>query len=196
MLLLLISKEEDVGSGCCSHSPLNETHSRALIEGGAGNAATQYESLKRAKYKDLDMTKYIFVPFIVETSGAMGDSARDLCAQIQEIRESRTPSWIAGKKNDPSSLQRSLNIELQRQNSSMLVDREVNNEELRILEHVKSDFVLIRKKKAIAQELRKSLMKPLSVKDIQRRKPPDPGIPFHEFVALDPGLIQTEAITP
>ena len=50
-----------------------------LLAGGPGRTAKYRESRKRAKYWDLDHTKYHFVPFVIETTGAFGPSALRLC---------------------------------------------------------------------------------------------------------------------
>ena len=44
---------------------------------GAGFVAAQAEQLKNAKYSHLDSSHY-FVPFVVETSGVLGEAAEDL----------------------------------------------------------------------------------------------------------------------
>jgi hypothetical protein len=49
----------------------------------AGSAATKAESSKRAKYTEIASSEnYIFCPIAIETLGAWGPSATEICAEI------------------------------------------------------------------------------------------------------------------
>ena len=50
-------------------------------EGGAANT----EKRKRLQYKDVNRKKYIYLPFILETGGAFGKPALQLCSKLRKI---------------------------------------------------------------------------------------------------------------
>ena len=54
-------------------------HSRIALKHGPGGGATVTESIKRTKYKDIDSSKYTYLPFVLETNGAFGKPALQLC---------------------------------------------------------------------------------------------------------------------
>ena len=76
-------------------NPFGESHRKSLHTGDAGYAATMYEMKKRKLYKDLDFSKYIFFPFVLECSGALGDAALELISMIHEISIEEKPQTQA-----------------------------------------------------------------------------------------------------
>ena len=40
---------------------------------------------KRNKYRDIDHSKYTYLPFILETSGAFGEPALEFCSTLRKI---------------------------------------------------------------------------------------------------------------
>ena len=60
-----------------THAP---SHLSAAVR-GPGVVAAQAEQLKRAKYAHLDMSQHS-VPFVVETSGVLGDAAEDFTRDL------------------------------------------------------------------------------------------------------------------
>lgn len=53
-------------------SPFCSSYITALDLEGAGAVAAIREKAKLAKYKDIDSARFIMVPFVVETTGALG----------------------------------------------------------------------------------------------------------------------------
>ena len=106
-------------------NPLCSTNIDNLISDGAGGAATAYCKIKERLYHDLDMTKYELLPFIMETTGALSNSAYGFCKQLGKLRESLNcqsaidSPYTTGR--DP--LLSALSIELQRANSRMILER-------------------------------------------------------------------------
>ena len=92
----------------------------------------QLEYMKRKRdesYRDIDFDKYEFLPFVIETCGGMGSAASKLCADLDKIR--RESKWqreiesrgkILWKEQDPLVI--AINIEVQRYNSQMILERE------------------------------------------------------------------------
>ena len=64
-------------------NPLCSSNLSKLISEGVGAAATAYEKTKERTYSDLDFAKYEFLPFIVETTGAMGKAAHGFCKELK-----------------------------------------------------------------------------------------------------------------
>ena len=117
-------------------NPLAPTYRKHLQEGGPGQAASSRETRKRAKYWDLDKDKYEFHPFILESTGAFGPSALNLCATIKKITKMK--SCIASENpeaNDNSEsvsdnhtivdpLPASISVVVQRHNAQMILERQ------------------------------------------------------------------------
>ena len=112
-------------------NPLCSTNIESLISDGVGGAATAYRRIKDNKYRDLDLNKYEFLPFIMETTGGYSKAAFGFCKEIKRRRENSNCqnnydfAYTQGK--DP--LQSALNIELQKANSRMILDRTPQLEE-------------------------------------------------------------------
>ena len=112
-------------------NPLCVSHSSNLIEQGVGGSATAYESTKVNDYPDIDFSRYDFLPFVVESCGGVGQAALQLCKQLQERREAKE-YWE--DKNDgadwrhktkfPNPLLTAINVEVQRFNSKMILERQ------------------------------------------------------------------------
>ena len=107
-------------------NPLCMTNLPKLISEGVGGAATAYEKIKERAYSDLDFTKYEFLPFIIESTGALGKAAHGFCKELKNRRESLNCS----QENDEAKgytvadpLLVALSVELQRANSRMLLER-------------------------------------------------------------------------
>ena len=61
-------------------------HNRsALLKMGPGGGAAATEQVKRGKYKDIDSSEYTYLPFILETCGAFGEPALQLCRKLRKI---------------------------------------------------------------------------------------------------------------
>ena len=107
-------------------NPLALSHSHLLVKDGVGGAATDYEKEKRRIYWDLDGTKYDLLPFIVETCGGVGKAARRFCKELRRRRAEKIYGDLNGeeelfKYGDP--LLTAVNVEVQRSNSQMILER-------------------------------------------------------------------------
>ena len=112
-------------------NPLASHNRSALIKNGPGGGAAAMERRKRNKYKDLDSSKYTYHPFALETGGAFGKPALQLCAKLRKIwmtkccaggdspNHSRNPS----KHNTIDPLLVSISILLQSHNGQMILER-------------------------------------------------------------------------
>ena len=110
-------------------------HNRsALLQKGPGGGAAATERTKRNKYKDIDNNKYIYLSFILETSGAFGEPALQLCRKLKKIwlrkccrgndsaninRLSNPPPWNAS--TDPLLV--SISVLLQTHNGQMILEQ-------------------------------------------------------------------------
>ena len=97
-----------------------------MISEGVGAAATAYEKTKERTYSDLDFTKYEFLPFIVETTGAMGKAAHGFCKELKRRRDSLKCDTDINEEKiftvmDPLLV--AISIELQRANSRIVLER-------------------------------------------------------------------------
>ena len=62
-----------------------EQNRSKLLQKGPGGGAAKTERTKRNKYKDIDNSEYIYLPFILESSGAFGEPALQLCSKLRKI---------------------------------------------------------------------------------------------------------------
>ena len=103
-----------------------------LLAGGPGRTAKYRESRKRAKYWDLDLTKYHFVPFVIETTGAFGPSASRLCAQMRQIKEMKCCKGADSPNSQTKDTDRTthdplrtaISVTVQRHNARMILERQ------------------------------------------------------------------------
>ena len=111
-------------------NPLCPSRAHLLEEYGSGGAAADYEKHKRERYKDLDFSKYIFIPFVLETCAGMGVAAEALCQELGDRwrkRLCREPDQYRNDKteyNFMTKLLYSISIVVQRANSRMILERE------------------------------------------------------------------------
>ena len=70
-------------------NPKKNIHKDALNELGPGGAATLYEAVKRFKYRELNLDIYEFVPFIMTTEGAFGETAMKFMKRLEKIMRTK-----------------------------------------------------------------------------------------------------------
>ena len=110
-------------------NPLCPSRAHLLEEYGTGGAAVEYEIHKRRHYRDIDRSKYIFIPFVVETCGGMGAAAEALCKELAsqwQKKQCKSVGEMDADKTDfnfRSKLLCSLSIVVQRANSRMIIER-------------------------------------------------------------------------
>ena len=98
-------------------NPLCSTNIDSLLAEGVGGAATAYGRKKERIYHDLDLNKYEFLPFIIETTGGLSKAAHGFCMEIKSRRESLDyQSNLNPYRGDRDPLKTALNVELQRAN--------------------------------------------------------------------------------
>ena len=85
-------------------NPLAAHNRFSLLRQGPGGGAANTERRKRLYYKDIDRTKYIYYPFILETCGAFGQPALKLCSKLRKI-------WLTKCCNGNDSPNFSQNLE-------------------------------------------------------------------------------------
>ena len=112
-------------------NPLSVSHSNSLIEKGVGESATAYENIKRSTYSDIDSSRYEYVPFVLESCGGVGQATLKLCKDLQERREAKEywenkniGAGIRDVTRFPNPLLTAINIEVQRFNSKMILERQ------------------------------------------------------------------------
>ena len=91
-----------------THAP---SHLSAAVR-GPGVVAAQAEQLKRAKYAHLDMSHH-FVPFVVETSGVLGEAAEDFTRDL-----GRRLYKATGEPRSQEFLLQRISVAIQRGNTS------------------------------------------------------------------------------
>ena len=139
-------------------NPTGESHVKKLREDGAGAAATAYEKIKRAKYEDLDESKFIFVPFILETSGALGKTAKNFISELrQKIDEKICSRAVEKPRQEIDPLLRAISLELQRANGSMILEREPTGETLIMKQLARGAMFAARKREEAIKSLERNL---------------------------------------
>ena len=110
-------------------------HNRtALLKNGPGGGVAATERIKRTKYKDIDSSKYTYLPFILETCGAFGEPALQFCKKLRKIwmtkccsgNDSRNFSLLRHphqqhQSTDPQLV--SISVLLQNHNGQMILER-------------------------------------------------------------------------
>ena len=127
------------------------------------------------------MTKYELLPFIMETTGALSNSAYGFCKQLGKLRESLNcqsaidSPYTTGR--DP--LLSALSIELQRANSRMILERTPILDDLIDSAMLKCEKSVSKKKEDAIETLRLQRMRPARVHEQiklkQRSRDPTEG---------------------
>ena len=143
-------------------NPLCSTNVDSLISTGVGGAATAYGRTKERTYRDLDQTKYDFIPFIVETTGGFNEAAIGFCKEIRKRFES---SSCCNDSEHPwnyetNSLQSAISVELQRANSRMVLERTPVVGDLIETAMVKCELAVAKKKENAIETLQLERLRP------------------------------------
>ena len=146
-------------------NPLCSSNINSLISDGVGGAATAYGSGKEKTYWDLDFNKYEFLPFIVETTGGLSKEAWSFCREIKKRHESLNchGSVDCYDKYDTNPLRSAINIELQRANSRMILERTPSLENLIESAMVKCELAASEKKDEAIETLRLERLRPTRI---------------------------------
>ena len=201
-------------------NPLCISHTGTLIKEGVGAPATEYENIKRNAYSDIDSSRYEFIPFIIESCGGIGQAAFGLCKEIESRREAKA-YWDSkddsGKdaKKFPDPLLTAINLEVQRFNSRMILERQPPPINLIDSAFVKCEAEVAKKKIEAARSIsrgsfelskynlkhictdasksRKQESSSASLKTVNKKWPPDP--PDTRKTQIDPPL-QLQLVIP
>ena len=144
-------------------NPFCSSNVSDLMSGGVGAAATAYGKTKVRTYSDLDMSKYTFIPFIVETTGGMSKAAHGFCKELRKRRERLTFNLQPEDEksitiSDPLLI--AINIELQRLNSRMVLERAPHSDNLIDADIVKCQRSIAIKRKEAIESLWLETLKP------------------------------------
>ena len=143
-------------------NPLCSTRIDSLISEGVGGAAAAYGKKKEAIYHDLDFNQYEFLPFIMETTGGLSKASFGFIKEIKNRYESLNCNvdsecpW----NYEINSLQSAINVELQRANSRMVLERTPVLEDLIETSIVKSELAVAKKKEIAIENLRLERLRP------------------------------------
>ena len=138
-----------------------------LLSDGVGGAATAYGSGKEKTYWDLDFTKYEFLPFIVETTGGLSKEAYNFCREIKKLQESlNCHGGVDCYHNyDTNPLRSAINVELQRANSRMILERTPAMENLIESAMIKCELAVSKKKSEAIETLRLERLGPTRINE-------------------------------
>ena len=147
-------------------NPLCPAHRDSLISEGVRGAGTAYGRRKERKYHDLDLSKYEFLPFIMETTGGLSKAAHGFCKEIQKRFESSScQSKFDGiHKYEKNPLLSAINVELQRANSRMVLERTPILGNLIESAIVKCEISISKKKEKAIESLRLERIKPTTIR--------------------------------
>ena len=138
-------------------NPLALSHSHLLVRDGVGGPATAYENVKRQLYSDLDASQYEFVPFVLETCGGVGEAARSFCRELRKRRAEKIYGNITGEEEVykyGDQLLTAVNVEVQRSNSQMILERKPVPEDLIESAFVKCDKAVTKRKSKAKDRVR------------------------------------------
>ena len=143
-------------------NPLCSTNVDSHIAEGLGGAAAAYGKYKESLYHDLDANTYEFLPFIMETTGGLSKAASDFCKEIKKRYEDS--KWWGDSEcpwnYEINTLQSAINVELQRANSRMILERTPRLEDLIENAIVKCELAVIKKKEKAIETLRLGRLRP------------------------------------
>ena len=123
--------------------PTADTHKSDLIKGGVGWAATCYEKRKWDRYPDIDSSSYVFMPFILETHGGASRVAINFCKELDQRRLSKT-CISSGENSSKVELLEGLNIEVQKFNSTAILERTPPSDTLTMATDIRHELAMKR----------------------------------------------------
>ena len=147
-------------------NPLCSANIGSLISDGVGGAATKYGTRKDRTYRDLDLNKYEFLPFIIETTGGFSNKAYGFCKEVQNRHKSLNcySNDDSYPKHENNLLLSAISIEIQRANSRMILERTPLLESLIESAMVKCELAISKKKDDAIESLRLERLRPARLK--------------------------------
>ena len=152
-------------------NPLCSSNVESLISEGVGGAAAAYGGIKKGKYHDLDFDKYEFLPFIMETTGGLSKAAHGFCKEIQKRHEASScySNFDGHNSYEANPLVSALNVELQRANSRMILERTPVLGDLIETAMVKCEMAVEKKMGDAIESLRLERVRPARIHEEGRR---------------------------
>ena len=146
-------------------NPLCSSNIESLISEGVGGAATAYCKIKERLYRNLDPNKYELLPFIIETTGGFSKTAYGLIKEIKRPRESANcqSNYECPYNYDRKPLQSAINVELQKSNSRMVLERTPSLEDLIASDMLKCELTVAKKKENAVKSLQALRRKPTRI---------------------------------
>ena len=146
-------------------NPLCSSNIDWLTSEGVGGAATAYCRRKERLYQDLDPSKYDFLPFIIETTGGLSKGAYGFCKEIKKRRESLNcqNELECTYTYDRNVLQSAINVELQKANGRMILERTPILDDLIDSAMVKCEIAISKKRDDAIESLRLNKLRPVRV---------------------------------
>ena len=144
-------------------NPLCVSHKSTLIEEGVGGPATAYEKHKLNSYPEIDYSSYDFVPFIVESCGGVGQAALTFCKELEKRREAKEYWENKGvdrieTRKFPNPLLTAINLEVQRFNSRMILERQPPHINLIDSAFIKCQVEVAKKKTKAVKRLNRNMI--------------------------------------
>ena len=154
-------------------NPMCSSNMDSLISEGVGGAAEAYGIKKERTYHDLDFTKYDFLPFIMETTGGLSTAAYGFCKEIKKLHDlSSYHNMVDTPYNyEINPLLSAINVELQRANSRMILERIPVLGSLIYSAMVKCEIAVSKKKEDAIESLRLARFGPTRVHRVFRARP-------------------------
>ena len=154
-------------------NPMCSSNMDSLISEGVGGAAEAYGIKKERTYHDLDFTKYDFLPFIMETTGGLSTAAYGFCKEIKKLHDlSSYHNMVDTPYNyEINPLLSAINVELQRANSRMILERIPVLGSLIDSAMVKCEIAVSKKKEDAIESLRLARLGPTRVHRVFRAQP-------------------------
>ena len=114
---------------------------------------------KREKYCDVKWSEFDFIPFILEAQGGAGKAAHRFSKELEKRKQMRTctPTWDRSRRLD---LMIGLNIEVQRFNSTAILERVPSVEPLCGSELQKNELALQQERVLAKERLQNRNSKP------------------------------------
>ena len=143
-------------------NPLCSSNIDSHISEGFGGAAAAYGRYKESLHHDLDLNTYEFLPFIMETTGGLSKAAAEFCKEIKKQYESS--KWYGDSEcpwnYEINTLQSAINVELQKANSRMILERTPRSEDLIEKDIVKCELAVVKKREKAIETLRLERLRP------------------------------------
>ena len=142
--------------------PTAHAHKYDLFKGGVSWAATCYEKRKWDRYPDIDSSRYVFMPFILETHGGASRVAINFCKELDQRRLNKT-CLSSGENSSKVELMEGLNIEVQKFNSTAILERTPPSDTLTIATDIRHELAMKKEKEEALKRIRDGTLRPMRI---------------------------------